>query len=181
MGLFTEGYSQGRCKQRGRAWGGRGNCLCCRCCLHSFLFQDDTPLVALSRAELGWAKGRLTSQWGGAGDIMEVKISGEQFSSLVAVLQFFWQTFSDDKVILTHLYSLWIDSYIQFRGWLGSDSRCFLLAWYEMLGMPHQHVEGLTALLLCDWWLQIFLWRLQLRDTSLVLGAGNALVIPWGF
>lgn len=40
-----------------------------------------------------------------------------------------------------HLYSFWIRSYIQIWSGLGSDSRCFLLIWSEMLGMPH--VDGI--------------------------------------
>jgi hypothetical protein len=48
-----------------------------------------------------------------------------------------------DAVVLTQLYSFWIESYIHFWGGLGSRSRCFLLAWSEMLGIPHLHVEGL--------------------------------------
>lgn len=45
---------------------------------------------------------------------------------------------SDDRVILIHLYSIWTGSYIWYWGGLGSDSRCFLLAWPEI---PHLH-EG---------------------------------------
>ena len=55
------------------------------------------------------------------------------------------QMLSGDRVILTHLYFFWIGSYIHFGGGLGSDSRCFSLAWYEMSGMPHLHVEGLGS------------------------------------
>lgn len=35
-------------------------------------------------------------------------------------------------------------------GGLGSRGKCFLLAWSEMLGMPHLHVEGLGMLHLHD-------------------------------
>ena len=52
---------------------------------------------------------------------------------------------SGDEEIFTHFYSFWIGSYIDFWVGLGSDSRCFLLAWSEMLGMPHLHVEGLEG------------------------------------
>ena len=55
----------------------------------------------------------------------------------------------------SHLYSSWIGSYIQFWGGLGFDSRCFLLTWSEMLGMPHLHVEGFGVLPLRDSWPQI--------------------------
>jgi hypothetical protein len=37
------------------------------------------------------------------------------------------------------------DLIYRFGGRMGSDSRCFLLAWTEMLGMPHLHVEGLEG------------------------------------
>jgi hypothetical protein len=55
--------------------------------------------------------------------------------------------FSDDGVILSHLYSFCIGSHIQFWAGLGSDSRCFLFVWSEMLGMPHLHAEGLGGVL----------------------------------
>jgi hypothetical protein len=55
-----------------------------------------------------------------------------------AVLQLLWQMLSDDRVILTHLYSFWIGSYIQFWGGLGLD----ILAWPEM---PRLHEEGLVG------------------------------------
>lgn len=37
-----------------------------------------------------------------------------------------------------------------FWGGLGSKGECFLLAWSEMLGKPHLHVEGLQVLPLRD-------------------------------
>jgi hypothetical protein len=37
-----------------------------------------------------------------------------------------------------------------FWGGLASDSRCFLLAWSEKLGMPHFHVKGVGVLHLFD-------------------------------
>ena len=55
------------------------------------------------------------------------------------------QMLSGHGVILTHLYSFWIGSYKHLGHGLGSDSRCVLLAWSEMLGMPHLHVEGLRG------------------------------------
>lgn len=51
-------------------------------------------------------------------------------------------------VILTQLCPFWIGSYTQFCGGFGFDSRCFLLAWSEMLGMPHLHMEGLQGFFL---------------------------------
>jgi hypothetical protein len=47
------------------------------------------------------------------------------------------------RVTVTHLHSFWVGSYRQFGGGLGSESRCFRLAWSEMLGMPHLHVGGI--------------------------------------
>jgi hypothetical protein len=69
---------------------------------------------------------------------------GEQFS-FQAVLQLLCQMLLDDRVVLTHLYCFQIGSSIQFWGGLGSESRCFLLAWSEMLGMSHLHEAGIEG------------------------------------
>jgi hypothetical protein len=54
-----------------------------------------------------------------------------------------------DGVILSH-YLLLLDRILDtFWGELGSDSRCFLLAWSEMFGMPHLQ-RALWVLPLCD-------------------------------
>lgn len=66
------------------------------------------------------------------------------------------------KVILTTLFPLHRILYT-FWGGLGSGSRHFLLAWFEMLEISHLHVEGLGAD--SDNPLHEVLWS---RDTGLV-------------
>lgn len=76
------------------------------------------------------------------------------------MLQLLWQILSDDGIILTPLFLL---DRILFTvlGWDGSQSRCFLLAWPEMI---HLHDEGLVALS-------------QLMATILSVGGGGAVAM----
>lgn len=67
-------------------------------------------------------------------------------------------------------------------GWVGSDHRCFLLVWSEMLGMPLLHVEGLGGI--APMWLMAIHFSmagLQLCNRGLVPEAGKAPTIPSGF
>lgn len=84
----------------------------------------------------------------GSSSFQGMKASGES-SPPQKVLQLLYDRRSQtilDEVILTPLFLLdrdiYIYIYIYWRG-LGSDSRCFLLAWSEMLGVSHLHVGGL--------------------------------------
>jgi hypothetical protein len=53
---------------------------------------------------------------------------------------------SDDGVTHTPLF-LPDRVFYTVLGWVGSDSRYFLLAWPEM---PHLHEKGLVGVALCD-------------------------------
>lgn len=66
------------------------------------------------------------------------KTSPEYYSSIRQACSIFGE--------ITHApYSLWIGLINILRwGGVGSKDRCFLLAWSELLGMPHLHVEGVV-------------------------------------
>ena len=56
----------------------------------------------------------------------------------------------------------------------------FPIVWAEMLGMLHLLVEEFRELLLHDQWPKIY-GELWLCDRGLVLGAGEARMVPSGF
>jgi hypothetical protein len=132
--------------------------------LLSLLLLWEATWAVMSWAKPGWVSGRLASQWGECNEASE-----EHFSSM-SVLQLLWWT-------LSYLHSFWIGSYIQFGGGLGSDSRCFRLAWSEMLGVPHLHMEGIGVLVTdVHKSLHSGLW---LQDRGLVPGAGKSPTRPF--
>jgi hypothetical protein len=105
------------------------------------LFQDPV-LAALSQDELPDLGG---GGWGGrAGLVMEqsTKAPGE-FSSQ-AVLQLLGDRCSQTTEYFSHTLLLLMDRIKSYPvlGWVGSDSRCFLLAWPDM---PHLHEKGLVG------------------------------------
>lgn len=53
---------------------------------------------------------------------------------------------SGDGVIITHIYSFWIGTYIYFwDGWDMTGDAFFLLVWFKMLGMTHLHVDEVSG------------------------------------
>jgi hypothetical protein len=99
--------------------------------------------AATALAVLSGVKRRAGEQASRAGELPVMKASGERSLPGQCYSSYVTDALSNDGVTLTHLYSFWIGSYIQFWGGVGSDSRCFLLAWSEILGMSHLHVERL--------------------------------------
>lgn len=138
--------------------------------MNLLLLLQDTALATLNPAGLRCWK--LASQGVKCRGSFGTKVLESSFLSWQ--LQLLWQTFSDSGVILTHFYSFWIEFYIQFWGRWGSDSWCFLLAWFERLRIPHLHMEKLGALSLHDWWQQISL------GVAVAMCQGHGARSKWG-
>ena len=94
--------------------------------------------AATALAVLSGVKRRAGEQASRAGELPVMKASGERSLPGQCYSSYVTDALSNDGVTLTHLYSFWIGSYIQFWGGLGLD----ILAWPEM---PRLHEEGLVG------------------------------------
>jgi hypothetical protein len=135
-----------------------------RCCTEHAGAQLAGKVWWLGRGH--WAGGDRGGVWAVLVEKAEEKLSSPGSVTALIRLKFPddpWWSSSITLVLLDRvLYTFW--------GALGSDSRCFLWAWSEMLGMSHLHMDGLGVLPLHNWLSQSSPWGAVSHDKGLVGG-----------
>jgi hypothetical protein len=114
---------------------------------------SSTAASALESLRVARSQGRgywTGSDWGRLKQLPAAKALRENFSP--KCYSSLWQMLSDD-LWWNNSCALFLVNRILYTscGRLGSKSKCFLLVWSEVLGMPHLHVEAFWALPLHDW------------------------------